>query len=162
MGYPVQLIRLMGLTILGLFLFSPPALNAATGDTKEATAAKKVVEEYFKALNGGQLEVIVGLYHPDSVFLPKNAPAVRGISEITKAYRILFEKARLDTEHVYHHVSVYGNIAIVESQGSGTLTLLENKKIVPSNNKELFVLRKIGKKWKIDWYMFNDSEKQGA
>ena len=122
---------------------------------------KKVVEDYFKALNDGQLEVIVGLYHKDSVFLPKNAAsAVRGIDEITKAYRTIFEKAKLNTEHVFRYVAVYGNIAIIESQGSGTLTLLGSKKVVPSNNKELFILRKIDNKWKIDRYMFNDSENQ--
>lgn len=86
----------------------------------------------------------------------------RGLAEITQAYRALFETARLDTEHIYHHVAVYGDVAIVESQGHGTLTLLASKKAVPSNNKELFVLRKIGGKWKIDRYMFNDSEKPGA
>ena len=157
-----HLARVMGLTVLSIFLLSAPQLRAASEDTKGNSEVKKVVEDYFKALNDSQLEIIVGLYHKDSVFLPKNAPAVRGINDITKTYRTLFENAKLNTEHVYHHVSVYGNIAIVESQGSGTLTLLESKKVVPSNNKELFILRKIDNKWKIDRYMFNDSEKQGT
>ncbi len=147
---------------LSFFLLSPYPLIASTEESRESIEAKKTVEEYFKALNESKFETIVGLYHKDSVFLPKNAPAVRGIDEIAKAYRALFEKIKLNTEHVYHHVSVYGNIAIVESQGSGTLTLLESKKVFPSNNKEIFVLRKINNKWKIDYYMFNDSEKQGA
>ena len=154
--------RVIGLTFLSVFLLSAPSLSVASEDTKGSIEAKKVVEDYFKALNDSRLEIIVGLYHKDSVFLPKNAPAARGINDITKAYRTLFEKAKLNTEHVYHHVAVSGNIAIVESQGNGTLTLLESKKVVPSNNKELFVLRKIDNKWKIDRYMFNDSEKQGT
>jgi hypothetical protein len=49
-------------------------------------------------------------------------------------------------------------MALVESQGSGTLTMLESKKAVPSNNKEFFFLRKIEGKWRIDYYMFNDGE----
>lgn len=154
--------QLVGLTVLSIFLLSAPQLSAATEGAKGGIEAKKVVEDYFKALNESKLEIIVGLYHKDSVFLPKNAPAVRGIDEITKAYRSLFEKAKLNTEHVYHHVSVYGDIAIIESQGNGTLTLLENMKVVSSNNKELFVLRRINNKWKIDRYMFNDSENHGT
>lgn len=154
-----RIARVVGLAVLNIFLLSTAEVNASNVGSTENSEAKKVVEEYFRALNESKLEKIVALYHQDSVFLPKNAPAVRGIDEITKAYRSLFENAKLNTEHVYHHVSLYGNVAIVESQGSGTLTLLESKKTVPSNNKELFVLRKINGKWKIDRYMFNDSEK---
>lgn len=157
-----HLTRFIGLTALTLFLLSASYLSAATEDAKISIEAKKVVEDYFKALNEGKLDTIVGLYHKDSVFLPKNAPAVRGIDEITKAYRTLFEKIKLNTEHVYHHVSVHGDIAIVESQANGTLTLLEGKKVLPANDKELFVLRKINNKWKIDRYMFNDSENSGG
>lgn len=157
-----HLTRFIGLTVLNIFLLSASYLSAATEDAKVSIEAKKVVEDYFQALNEGKLDIIVGLYHKDSVFLPKNAPAVRGIDEITKAYRTLFEKIKLNTEHVYHHVSVHGDIAIVESQANGTLTLLEGKKVVPANDKELFVLRKINNKWKIDRYMFNDSENSGG
>ena len=154
--------RLIGLMVLGIFLLSTPQLSMAIGDSKESIEAKKVVEDYFNALNESKLDIIVGLYHKDSVFLPKNAPAVRGIDEITKAYRNLFEKIKLNTEHVYHHVSVHGDVAIVESQANGTLTILEGKKVLPANDKELFVLRKINNKWKIDRYMFNDSEHHGT
>ena len=136
--------------------------GAASGSTPEKVEARRVVEQYFAALNAGGLETILSLYHADSVFLPKNAPAARGIAEITRAYRTLFERAKLDTEHIYHHVAVYGKVAIIESQGHGTITLRTSNKILPSNNKELFVLRKIEGTWKIDRYMFNDSEKPGA
>jgi len=154
--------RQIGLTVLSMFLLSAPQFSAASEDARGGIEAKKVVEDYFKALNDSQLEIIVKLYHKDSVFLPKNAPAVRGIDEIAKAYRTLFETAKLNTDHIYRHVSASGNIAIVESQGSGTLTLLESRKAIPSNNKELFVLRKIDNEWKIDRYMFNDSENHGT
>ena len=154
--------ELMKPVILGIMLLSVPQLSAYARDSKENVEVKKVVESYFKALNEGNVETILGLFYKDSVFLPKNAPAVRGIDEITKAYRSLFENIKLNTEHVYHHVSVHGDVAIVESQANGTLTILEGKKVVPANDKELFVLRKIDNKWKIDRYMFNDSESHGS
>lgn len=34
--------------------------------------------------------------------------------------------------------------------------------MIPADDKELFVLRKINNKWKIDRYMFNDSENSGG
>ena len=147
-------------TILFLIL-SGFLIDASAREPLENSEVKEVVVGYFNALNQSDIDTILGLYHEGSVFLPKNAPAVRGIGEIAKAYRALFERARLNTNHVYNHVSVHGDIAIVESQGSGTLTLLENKKALPSNNKELFVLRKINDMWKIDYYMFNDREGTG-
>jgi len=157
-----HLARITGFMVLSIVLLTAPQLRAATKDSKGSTEAKRLVEDYFKALNESKLETIVGLYHKDSVFLPENAPAVRGIDEITNAYRNLFKNIKLNTEHVYHHVSVHGDVAIIESQAHGTLTLLEDRKVLPANDKELFVLRKINHKWKIDYYMFNDSENHGA
>jgi uncharacterized protein (TIGR02246 family) len=154
--------QLLGTTIIAIFMLAAPQMVTASGSFEERLQAKKAVEEYFAALNASRLETIISLYHQESVFLPKNAPAARGLAEIAQAYRALFETAKLDTEHVYQHVAVYGDVAIIESQGHGTLTLLASKRVVPSNNKELFILRKIDGKWKIDRYMFNDSEKPSA
>ena len=157
-----RIARLLEVAVLGMALLVAAQAGAAAESAEESIQARKVVEEYFAALNAGRLDAVISLYHGESVFLPKNAPAVRGIDEITKAYRNLFENIKLNTEHVYHHVSVHGDVAIVESQANGTLTILEGKKVLPANDKELFVLRKINNKWKIDRYMFNDSEKPGA
>lgn len=157
-----RIARLLEVAVLGMALLVAAQAGAAAESAEESIQARKVVEEYFAALNAGRLDAVISLYHGESVFLPKNGPAARGITEITQAYRTLFEAARLDTDHVYRHVAVYGDVAIVESQGHGTLTLLASRKVVVSNNKELFVLRKIDGKWKIDRYMFNDSEKPGA
>lgn len=154
--------QLVGTTMLGLMLGLLPQFSALAEDSRANNEAKKVVESYFKALNDGDIETILRLYHRDSVFLPKNAPAVRGIDDITKAYRALFAAVTLNTTHVYHHVSVHGDVAIVESQANGTLTILDTKTAVPANDKELFVLRQIKNQWKIDRYMFNDSNNHGG
>lgn len=148
--------------ILGVLLLSAPRGGASAQDSMDSSQVKQVVVSYFKALNESDADTILDLYHKDSVFLPKSGPAARGIDAIGKAYRALFGAAKLNTAHVYHRVSVHGDMALVESQGSGTLTMLEGKKAVPSNNKELFVLRKIEDKWKIDYYMFNDGETLGS
>ena len=150
--------KLMALTILvfPLFLTSPSMVSAE--NSKDEQEAKKVVEIYFKALNESNAEKIIELYHKDSVFLPKNAPAVRGINEIQKTYRNLFGQIKLNTKHIYHHVSVHGDVAILESQADGTLTILKTDTKISANDNELFVLRKMGGKWRIDRYMFNGSE----
>ncbi len=149
----------LALTILVCSLSLLIPFNMAFPEmTKDEQEAKKLVVTYFKALNEGNAEKIGVLYHRDSVFLPNNAPAVRGIDEIRNTYQNLFKKIKLDTKHVYHHVSVHEDLAIVESKAEGTLTLLETKTNFPANDNELFVLRKIEGAWKIDRYMFNASE----
>lgn len=153
-----NLSRLTVLTATTLFLLVSTQLRAATEYSKESTQARKVVEDYFEALNNSALEIIVSLYHKDSAFLPDNAPAVRGIDDIRKAYRNLFLKIKLNTTHVYDHVAVYGGVAIVESHAQGSLTLLDSNKTIPSTNKELFFLRKVENQWKIYRYMFNGSK----
>lgn len=150
--------KLLMLTILVFSLSLIPCFDATAQNLKDEQEAKKVVKTYFKALNESNAEKILALYHKDSVFLPDNAPAVRGIDEIRKKYRNLFGQIKLNTKHVYHHVSVHGDVAIVESKADGTLTILETKTKLSANDNELFVLRKIDGKWKIDRYMFNDSD----
>ncbi len=135
-------------------------LDARAGDSTEDETAKRVVVDYFRALNEGNVETIVSLYHKNSVFLPNNAPASRGIEEIEKAYRVLFKTIKLDTSHIYKYVSVSGDTAVIESKASGDITVLKTKKTLPSTNNELFVLKNIQGQWKIDRYMFNSSERR--
>ncbi len=150
--------RLLTLAILVFSLSLIPSFNVSAQNSKDEQEAKEVVETYFKALNESNAEKILALYHKDSVFLPNNAPAVRGIDEIRKTYRSLFGQIKLNTKHVYHHVSVHGDVAVVESKADGILTIFDTKTEVSANDNELFVLRKIEGKWKIDRYMFNGSE----
>jgi len=132
--------------------------NAFAEVSIEDEKAKQVVVDYFKALNESDVKTIISLYHKHSVFLPNNAPASRGIEEIEKTYRAVFNIIKLDTAHDYHHVSVSGDIAVVESKANGNLTVLETKETLPANDNELFVLKKVNGEWKIDRYMFNSSE----
>jgi len=148
-------VKLIFVTVL---LLSSPKASWASNDPTGEAAAKNVVVSYFKALNKGDLGKIKKLYHRDSVFLPEGGPAARGIEEIGDAYRAVFRKIKLNTRHDYKHVSVHGDIAIVESKASGDITILETKKVIPSTSKELFVLRLINKAWRIDRYIFNRSE----
>jgi len=132
--------------------------NVYAGLSTEEAKAKQVVSEYFSALNKSDVEKIISLYHKNSVFLPNNSPASRGVENIKRTYQTVLSAIKLDTTHKYFHVSVTGDLAVVESKAAGNLTILKNKQELPANDNELFVLRKINGIWKIDRYMFNSSE----
>lgn len=133
-------------------------VSVFAGVSSESEKAKQVVVNYFSALNEGNVEKIVSLYHANSVFLPNNAPASRGLEDIKKTYKSVLNTINLNTMHVYHHVSVSGATAVVESKANGSLTILETGEKLPANDNELFILKKIKGEWKIDRYMFNSSE----
>ena len=146
------------LSVITALLLSLIQVDAFADVSLEGKKAKQVVVDYFSALNKSDLKTIVSLFHTDSVFLANNAPASRGIFEIEKKFKAVFNKIKLNTTHKYHHVSVSGNIAIVESKANGNLTVLKTRETLPANDNELFVLKKINGNWKIDRYMFNSSE----
>jgi len=147
------------ISAMATLLFLLVQVNAYAEVTTESEKAKQVVVDYFSALNKSNVMKIVSLYHKNSVFLPNNAPASRGIEEVEKTYRAVLNTIKLNTTHEYHYVSVSSDMAVVESKANGNLTVLKTKEILPANDNELFVLKKIDGQWKIDRYMFNSSER---
>lgn len=143
---------------MAIILLSAAQVNVFAGASAEAEKAKQIVAAYFSALNNGNVKKITSLYHSGSVFLPNNAPASRGIEEIEKTYRAILNTIKLDTTHVYHHIYVSSDMAIVETTSAGNLTELKTGRILSANDNELFVLKKVNGEWKIDRYMFNSSE----
>ena len=154
----VHPMKISKISVMAALLLSLVQVNAFAEISVEGEKAKQVVVDYFSALNKSDVKKIVSLYHKNSVFLPNNAPASRGIEEIEKTYQAVLNTIKLNTTHIYHHVSVSGGIAVVESKANGNLTVLETKEISPANDNELFVLKKVNGNWKIDRYMFNSSE----
>jgi uncharacterized protein (TIGR02246 family) len=143
--------------VLSILLLSASQTSALAEGPRASSAVKRTAGAFFRALNESNIDTILELYHPDGVYLPKNAPAMRGVGEIKKAYQALFGRVKFNVDHVYQDVSVHGNIAIVESRANGTVTIRETKQTAPVDVKELFVFRKVDNKWKIDRYMFNDN-----
>lgn len=128
----------------------------AAGTTSERSRAKAVVEAYFQALNADNVARIVELYHGDAVFFADDAAAARGIEAIERTYRRILGKIDLDSHHKYYEAIVLGPVAIVESRSSGTITVEESGETRPTNNNELFVLRRDDSgDWRIFRYMFN-------
>lgn len=64
----------LGSVLLGCCMLIMSQAGGASDSFSGDIQARRVVEQYFSALNAGRLATIVSLYHSDSVFLPKNAP----------------------------------------------------------------------------------------
>ncbi len=145
--------------VVGLSLQSAAASSATGGKAREINEINEVVGRFFEALNDNNISAVLSFYHDGSAYFPKNHPASRGIGEISKAYQDLFGGVRLKVSHQIRNVSL-GDIAVVESDATGSVTVLASGQVVRANVKELLVLRKIANAWKVDRYMFNDNEEQ--
>ncbi|MBI3560500.1 MAG: nuclear transport factor 2 family protein [Gammaproteobacteria bacterium] len=143
--------------ILAFLLLLVVSSSARAQDSSAEDEVKKVAGTLFRAINEGNIDMVIGTYHRDSVYLSKNHPAARGIEEIKKAYQDTFGRVKFKVEHVFQQVFTDSSIAVIESSANGTITLQETQKTVPVDVKELFVFRKINNQWKIDRYMFNDN-----
>lgn len=149
--------RIIAFSVAVVFLVGmmPASGNATSPDHSHPKAA---VQSYFDALNAGNVDRIVDLYHPDAVFLPKDAPAARGLDAIKRRYSEILGKIDIQTRHKFFGVHVTGSMAVIESRSNGTVTLRESGKTQSTSNNELFILRKNQNgEWKIARYMFNGS-----
>lgn len=145
-------------SVIGILLLSLIQINVFADVFTEREKANQVVVDYFAALNKGNLNKIISLYGGNSVFLQNDAPASRGIKEIKKTYQDILNTIKLNITHKSLYVSVSGNMAVVESQSNGNVTVLKSNVKLHSSFNEIFVLKKIDGKWKINRYMFNSSK----
>ena len=143
---------------LTVALLSLPNLGGAVA--KRSDEVRDILGRFFHALRDGDEAAILAFYHRGSAYLPKNHPAARGLHDIARAYHELFGRVRLNVEHVIHNVDVMGDLAIVDADATGTATVLAVNATVPVDVKQLFVMRKVEGRWKIDRYMFNDNAEQ--
>jgi ketosteroid isomerase-like protein len=97
------------------------------------------------AFNGKQLDAIVELYADSSVFMPPNAPVLRGREPLREFYQDLIGRAtnlRLETEDV----AGSGPLAYE----SGTYYLNYQDGAVRDRGKYVFVWRKLGNTWRME------------
>jgi ketosteroid isomerase-like protein len=97
------------------------------------------------AFNAKQLDAIIDLYADNSVFMPPNAPALRGREPLREFYQDLTSRAanlRLETEDV----AGYGPLAYE----TGTYSLLYEDGAVRDRGKYVFVWRNFNDTWRTE------------
>ena len=118
-------------------------------------AAKKVVEDYFTALNQGDAASVTKLFHKDASYIVDNDHELIGQHNIQYSFEQLMEKINHSAVVRHSLVSINGNIAVIESETAMRLKLLESGIELPVTDHDMFILKRIEGQWKIDKYICN-------
>lgn len=113
--------------------------------TADAEVLRQRTQELATAFNAKQVDAILGLYAENSVFMPPNAPVLRGREPLRSFYQDLIGRAtnlRLETEEVAGH----GPLAYE----TGTYSLVYQGGDVRDRGKYVFIWRKTAGTWRTE------------
>ena len=137
--------------VLGIALAVILGLSGcATTKTEEFTTAdvqaiRQRSQQLATSFNGKQIDAILELYADNSVFMPPNAPVLRGREPLREFYQDLINRAtnlRLETEDVNGH----GPIAYE----TGSYSLVYQGGAVRDRGKYVFIWRKANDIWRTE------------
>ena len=112
--------------------------------TSDSAAIRQVDADYVAAFNAKDLEKILAFYTDSSVFMPPNAPLLRGKDPLRSFYTDMFAQGPPGLELEASDVAGHGPLAYQ----SGTFTRTAGS--TRDRGKFLFVMRKMGDKWLFD------------
>ena len=113
--------------------------------TQDADSIRQRTAQLATAFNAKQIDTILELYPDNSVFMPPNAPVLRGREPLREFYEDLLGRAtnlHLETEDVAGH----GPLAYE----TGTYTLVYEDGKVRDRGKYVFVWRKTNDTWHME------------
>ncbi len=127
---------------LGVAACGGPAEPAFSRTDSEAI--RKATADLAAGVNSKNVEEILGLYTENSVFMPPNAPLLRGREPLKSFYTDLVQKVS-DLKLEPGDIAGHGPIAYE----SGSYTM--NVGTARDRGKFLFVLRNMGGNWRLEY-----------
>ena len=119
---------------------------------------KTILKTYETALNGNDIETILGLYGDTPVFMPQHAPALVGRDAVRAGYARVFATIKLSVRFDVHEVQEAGEWAWARTSSAGRTRILSTGAEVTEGNNELFVFRRERAAWKIHRYLFSTTQ----
>ena len=109
--------------------------------TSDAAAIRQADAAFVAAFNAKDLDKLLSFYTENSVFMPPNAPMLRGKDPLKSFYTEMFAQGAPQLEMDPGDVAGHGPLAYQ----SGTFT--RSAGTTRDRGKFLFVMRKMGDKW---------------
>jgi len=117
-----------------------------------------ILKSYETALNGNDIESILGLYGDVPIFMPQHAPALVGRDAVRAGYEHVFNTIKLSVRFEVHEIEEAGEWAWARTSSTGSTRILSNGAEVTEGNNELFVFRHEKGNWKIHRYLFSTNQ----
>jgi ketosteroid isomerase-like protein len=130
----------------------------STQTNRDAHPIDTVLKTYETALNGNDIDTILGLYGDTPIFMPQHAPALIGRDAVRAGYAQVFDTIKLSVRFDIHEVEEAGDWAWARTSSTGRTRILSSGAEIQEGNNELFVFRREKGAWKIHRYLFSTSQ----
>jgi len=114
----------------------------------DAEAIRKLDADFVAAFNAKDTARLLTMYTENSVFMPPNAPTLRGPQPLRSFYSVLLSKGAADLKMDPVDIAGHGPIAYQ----SGTYSMGGAAR---DRGKFLFVMRKMGDGWRYEFTMWS-------
>jgi len=115
----------------------------------DADAIRKVDADFVAAFNAKEIDKILSMYTDSSVFMPPNAPALRGIDPLKSFFADLFARGGADLK--MDPVDLAGAGPIAYQSGTYSLTTGATR----DRGKFLFVMRQMAGNWRFEYTIWS-------
>jgi uncharacterized protein (TIGR02246 family) len=119
-----------------------PVVDESTNTKADVEAIERVNVELINALNAGDASAAVALVMDDAVDLPPNRPAVIGKEAIRSFVQSDFDRVTMNFNEEIVEVEVAGDLAVIWSNYTVTLTPKEDGEPIENKGKWLKVLKR--------------------
>jgi uncharacterized protein (TIGR02246 family) len=124
----------------------------------DVKAIRRLGEEFFEAVNAGDLDRRIATMDPDAVIMPPDRPSIVGKEEIRRLsheYSAVFEEK---CSLAYDEVEAVGHWGFVRATVTGTRTSKSGSEVEKVNLKNLWIVKKQANgQWKFWRIMFNSN-----
>lgn len=138
-------VALLGLVIVGL-----------AGEVRAEVPAefRRILDTYAKALDGNDVETLVGLFSPNGAFMPEAMPAAAGHDALRTAYRTIFATLKVALRFDLLEGEQSGDLGWVRGSSAGKTRVLATGAESEDTFHLLIVFRREGGAWKIRDYIY--------
>jgi ketosteroid isomerase-like protein len=133
-------------------------MDPKTTTSNDSKSIKELGEEFFAAVNAGDLNRRMATMDPDVVILPPGRPPIVGEKEMRRLSRDYAELFDEKCHVVYDEIEIIGNWGFVRANVTGTRTSKSDGGVEKVDLKNLWIVkRQPDGNWKFCRIMFNSN-----
>jgi len=131
-------------------------LAAFAGEARAQAAPEfqKILETYAAALDGNDVETLVGLYAPEGVFMAEGEKAAVGRDALRASYKAIFATLKVGLKFSLQEAEQSGDLGWARALSTGTVKVLATGAETQNSFNLLVVFRREGGAWKIRSYLY--------
>ncbi len=114
-----------------------------------------LIETYQEGLNEANVDLIRSIYAYDAMFIGQPFPTATGVDSIVELYGNFLSQLDFDVKFDIEEIELEGGLGFVRTRSHGTIVPKGQKAEGSEVNREIFVVKKIDRSWKVYRYIFN-------